>query len=115
MEIDTRLDLSRLTPELVVALLQLEPFGMNNPEPNFLAADLTIKKQNIINRTHLHWRLQSEGSPMQFNAIGFGLAGDRPVPAVGDRVDIVYFPRINVFNGNVSLQLYIKDYRPAAQ
>lgn len=113
MEIDATLELSRLTPELVVALSSLEPFGMNNWEPNFLATGLTIKKQNIINRAHLHWRLQCEGVALQFNAIGFGLANERQIPSVGDRVDIVYFPRINVFNGNVSLQLYIKDYRAA--
>jgi single-stranded-DNA-specific exonuclease len=113
MEIDAPLELSRLTPELVVALSSLEPFGMNNGEPNFLATGLTIKKQNIINRAHLHWRLQSEGVSLQFNAIGFGLASERQLPTAGDRVDIVYFPRINVFNGNVSLQLYVKDYRSA--
>jgi len=113
MEIDSILELARLTPELVVALLQLEPFGMNNAEPNFLATNLTIKKQNIINRSHLQWRLQCDGVPIQFNAIGFGLAGERSIPTVGDRVDIVYFPRVNFFNGNVSLQLYVKDYRPA--
>ncbi len=114
LEVDAVLDLSRLTPELVVALLQLEPFGMNNSEPNFLARNLIIKKQSVINRSHLHWRLSADGSPFQFNAIGFGLAGDRPLPAVGDRVDIVYFPRVNTFNGDVSLQLYVKDFRPAS-
>lgn len=111
MEIDAQLELANLTPELVVALSSLEPFGMNNWEPNFLASRLTVKKQNIVNRAHLHWRFQAEGSPLQFNAIGFGLANERQVPSVGDRIDIVYFPRINVFNGSVSLRLYVKDFR----
>ncbi len=113
LEIDAPLELARLTPELVVALLQLEPFGMNNAEPNFLARNLVIKKQNVVSRAHVQWRLQSDDSPLLFNAIGFGLAADRQLPSVGDRIDIVYFPRVNTFNGNVSLQLYVKDYRPA--
>ncbi len=115
LEIDSRLELDELTPELVVALSKLEPFGMSNPEPNFLASGLTIKKQNIINRAHLHWKLRKEGSSIIFDSIGFGLLNDREAPSVGDCVDIVYFPRINVWGGQVSLQLYVKDYRPSVQ
>jgi len=111
LEIDAQLELAKLTPELVVALSSLEPFGMNNWEPNFLATRLVVKKQNIVNRAHLHWRFQAEDCPLQFNAIGFGLANERQVPSIGDRIDIVYFPRINVFNGSVSLRLYVKDFR----
>lgn len=115
LDIDLELDLDKLTPELVVALSKLEPFGMNNPEPNFIARNVVIRKQNIINRAHLHWKLQSNDMNIFFNSIGFGLVNDeREAPAIGDVIDIIYFPRINVWGGNVSLQLYVKDFKRSA-
>ncbi len=111
LQIDNILDLDKLSPELVVALSKLEPFGMNNPEPNFIARNLVIKKQNIINRSHLHWKLKYDKSGFLYDSIGFSLLAEREPPNIDNIVDIVYFPRINVWGGNVSLQLYIKDYK----
>jgi len=111
LEIDYKVSLDKLTPDLVVALSKLEPFGMSNTEPNFAAYRVKIKKQSIINRSHLHWMLRAEDTNIDFDAIGFGLISDRPAPKVGDIIDIVYFPRINTWGGNVSLQLFIKDFR----
>lgn len=109
-DIDQELPLSELAPDLVVALSKLEPFGMNNQEPNFLASRVKILKQSIINRSHLHWKLGIEESGMSFNSIGFGLLNNKEAPEVGDYVDIVYFPKINTYGGNIALQLYVKDF-----
>ena len=109
-DIDEELPLLELAPDLVVALSKLEPFGMNNQEPNFLARRVKILKQSIINRSHLHWKLGIEESGMSFNSIGFGLLNSKEAPEVGDYVDIVYFPKINTYGGNITLQLYVKDF-----
>ncbi len=109
-EIDGELPLSELAPELIVALSKLEPFGMNNQEPCFIARNVQILKQSIINRSHLHWKLGADNTTMTFNSIGFGLLNGNEVPNQGDRIDIVYFPRINIYGGNITLQLYIKDF-----
>ena len=109
-EIDSELQLKELVPDLVVALSKLEPFGINNPEPNFLARNVKILKQSIINRSHLHWKLGAKNTNMTFNAIGFGLLNHGNAPVVGDTIDIIYFPRINVYGDNIMMQLYIKDF-----
>lgn len=109
-EIDAELPLSELAPDLIVALSKLEPFGMNNQEPNFLAKNVQILKQSVINRSHLHWKLGLPDTTMTFNSIGFGLLNETNSPNVGDYIDIVYFPRINTYGGNITLQLYIKDF-----
>lgn len=109
-EIDGELPLSELAPELIVALSKLEPFGMNNQEPCFIARNVQILKQSIINRSHLHWKLGADNTAMTFNSIGFGLLNGNEIPNQGDRIDIVYFPRINIYGGNITLQLYIKDF-----
>lgn len=109
-DIDAELPLNELAPDLIVALSKLEPFGMNNQEPNFLAKNVQILKQSVINRSHLHWKLGLPDTTMTFNSIGFGLLNEQNSPNVGDMVDIVYFPRINTYGGNITLQLYIKDF-----
>ncbi len=109
-EIDAELSLRELSPELIVALSKLEPFGMNNPEPSFIAKHVKILKQNMINKAHLHWKLGTDKTSLTFNAIGFGLLNNKTTPKVGDTVDIIYFPRINTYGGNITLQLYIKDF-----
>jgi len=111
LDIDAELNLEDLSPELVVAVSKLEPFGMNNPEPNFLARNVLIKKQNIINRSHFYWKLQGKNSSLIYNAIAFSLLDQKQMPVAGDKIDIIFFPRINNWNGSVSLQLYIKDFR----
>ncbi|MBO4441739.1 single-stranded-DNA-specific exonuclease RecJ [bacterium] len=112
-EIDASLPLKDLAPDLVVALSKLEPFGMSNSEPNFIARDVRIMKQTIINRAHLHWKLRAKDSPMIFNAIGFGLLNHSDRPKIGDLVDIIYFPKISTYGGNITLQLYVKDFQPS--
>jgi len=114
-DIDEVLPLNDLAPDLVVALSKLEPFGMNNQEPNFLARKVKILKQSIINRSHLHWKLGIEELGMSFNSIGFGLLNNKEAPEVGDYVDIVYFPKINTYGGNIALQLYVKDFAISAE
>ena len=109
-DIDAELPLNELAPDLIVALSKLEPFGMNNQEPNFLAKNVQILKQSVINRSHLHWKLGLPDTTMTFNSIGFGLLNEQNSPNVGDMIDIVYFPRINTYGGNITLQLYIKDF-----
>lgn len=109
-EIDGELPFNELAPDLIVALSKLEPFGMNNQEPCFIARNVRILKQSIINRSHLHWKLSAENTSMTFNSIGFGLINGKDTPNIGDLIDIIYFPRINTYGGNIALQLYIKDF-----
>ncbi|MCK5807581.1 single-stranded-DNA-specific exonuclease RecJ [bacterium] len=116
IEISAELPLNQLSPEQVVGLAQLEPYGMNNPEPNFLARKVVITKQSIINKAHIHWKLEMEGHKISYNSIGYGLLhNDVSPPKVGDYIDIIYYPRISMWGGNVALQLYIKDFRLSSE
>jgi len=56
---------------------------------------------------HLRLRLAKGGR--HFNAIAFRLAS-RQVPGM---VDIAFSPEMNEWNGNSTLQLRVKDLRPA--
>jgi single-stranded-DNA-specific exonuclease len=96
-----------ITPELARELKRLEPFGAGNPEPVLLMRALKVMDRRVLGDGHLRLRLAGNGR--HFNAIAFRLAS-RPVPGM---VDIAFFPEMNEWNGNSTLQLRVKDLRPA--
>jgi hypothetical protein len=56
---------------------------------------------------HLKLLLRSPQGGRPVDAIGFGMA---TVPvAQGGRIDLLYTPEINTWNGNANLQLRLKD------
>ncbi|MCE2470594.1 MAG: hypothetical protein J4G18_01595 [Anaerolineae bacterium] len=59
---------------------------------------------------HLKLRLAGEGAP-PIDAIGFGLGAWAQERL--DRIDCVYHPEINEWNGRRSLQMRLLDIRPA--
>jgi single-stranded-DNA-specific exonuclease len=59
LTIDAILDISDICLDLVRDLDRLRPFGMNNPEPLFLARHLKVVSSQIIGRSHRKMRLQS--------------------------------------------------------
>src|SRR5204862_6667360 len=53
-------DLDQVTPELFQALRRLEPFGVGNPEPVFIARDVFVKAPpRIMKERHVKLRLSA--------------------------------------------------------
>jgi single-stranded-DNA-specific exonuclease len=88
-------------------LERLAPFGMGNPEPNFVLRGARVISKRILKELHVKLVLDAGGKRIE--AIGFNMA-DRPVP---DVTDIAVSLQINEWNGRRNLQLRIKDLRPA--
>ena len=105
---DMELDASQIDETLSGELEQLKPFGMGNPEPVFLLRGAEIAGSRLLKGGHLKMTLVSQGR--SFDAIGFGLA-ERETGA--GRVDLLFSPSINLWNGKKSLQLVVKDLRVA--
>jgi single-stranded-DNA-specific exonuclease len=107
LDIDAEAHPDEITPEVARELKRLEPFGAGNPEPVFLMRGLQVMDRRVVGDGHVRLRLAGKGR--HFNAIAFRLAS-RPVPGM---VDIAFFPEMNEWNGNSTLQLRVKDLRPA--
>jgi single-stranded-DNA-specific exonuclease len=107
LDIDAEALPDDITPELARELKRLEPFGAGNPEPVLLMRALQVMDRRVVGDGHL--RLRLAGGGRHFDAIAFRLAS-RQVP---DKVDIAFFPEMNEWNGNSTLQLRVKDLRPA--
>ncbi len=115
VEYDTELDVGRLRPEVLAELRRLEPYGQGNPEPVFRASQAEVVTCGVVGDQsqgkagHLKLVLRSPDGGSPVDAIGFGM-GDRDITA-RQRVDVLYTPGINVWNGNASLQLRLRDIK----
>jgi single-stranded-DNA-specific exonuclease len=113
-EVDTELDLSMLNGETMAEVRRMEPYGQGNAEPVFLAQNAQVLSGRIVGGNpllgkpgHLRLLLRSSQGGRPIDAIGFGMA-DAPI-APGGRLNCLYTPEVNVWNGNASLQLRLKD------
>ena len=103
---DLELSAAQIVESLPMALERMKPFGMGNPEPVFLLKGTVVSGSRVLKGGHLKLTLSCGGR--SFDAIAFGLA-DKGVP--GGRLDLLFSPGINVWNGKGSLQLTVKDLR----
>jgi single-stranded-DNA-specific exonuclease len=105
--IDAELSFEEIGDPLLEELAKLEPHGPGNPEPVFLARTVTVASRRIVGEKHL--KLSLRQGQRALAAIGFGMA-NRPIED-GAALDILFFPEHNEWNGNVSLQLRLRDLR----
>ncbi len=116
IEVDAELDLSLLDAQTMTEVRRLEPYGQGNPEPIFFAPQAQVRALRIVGGNpllgkpgHLKLVLRSPRGGPPIDAIGFGMA-EVPV-AQGGKIDLLYTPEINVWNGATSLQLRVRDLR----
>ena len=111
MEIDAEIDFSEITPKLVRILKQFEPFGPQNMTPVFATQnvmDTGYPKYMGANEEHLRLFVKQQHSE-GFAAIGFNLAHKKNVIANRNLFQMAYCIDENEWNGQISLQLRLKD------
>ena len=87
----------------------LAPFGMGNPEPVLVVESVHAMQVKPVGDSHL--RFTACQGAFSHPAIAFGML-DRREEFQGE-VDLLVSPQINRYNGRESVQLRIKDVRPA--
>ncbi|MFY0482253.1 single-stranded-DNA-specific exonuclease RecJ [Flavobacterium sp. PLA-1-15] len=111
--IDAELNFSDITPKFIRILKQFEPFGPQNMTPVFISKsviDTGFGKK--IGQAEEHIRLfikqnNSEG----IAGIGFGLGNKLEITTHRQPFQAVYCIDENEWNGNVTLQLRLKDIK----
>ncbi len=107
LEVDVDVQPEDITQELALELKRLEPFGAGNPEPVLVLRRMNVVERRTVGDGHLRLRLSRDG--FTFTAIAFRMAASEPC----DMVDVAFFPEMNEWNGSTTLQLRVKDLRPA--
>lgn len=113
--IDVPMPLEYVTEGLVEELKRLEPFGQGNEKPLFAQKGLMIRSLRVLgkNRNVVKLGLVTDtGLSMDGLLFGDGDAVQREL-AGKDRIDIVYYPDVNEYNGNRTFQAVIRNYKAA--
>lgn len=110
--IDAEINLKDITPKFYRILKQFAPFGPGNMSPVFMTQDLTdtgFGKCVGADETHLKCQVKQEGGGPTFDVIGFNLGKKYEMIAHKKPFRAAYSIDQNEWNGNVSLQLKLKD------
>lgn len=108
---DAEVPLSDLKPELLEHLEYLQPTGYGNPEAVFVSRDVRVTNSRTVGAESKHLKLVVTDGRATIDAIGFRLGHLRSHLPL--RVDVLYTFESNEFNGRTSLQLNLKDVKPA--
>ena len=104
--------LSELNFELLKQLNYFEPFGYGNPDALFISRNLMVKTSRTVGADGKHLKIIFETEQgLSMDAIGFRLG---PLQStLPPCVDALYSFESNEYNGRTSLQLNLKDVKPA--
>jgi len=131
VRIDVAMPISYVTEELIAQIEALAPFGKGNERPVFAQKDVNLLSAKIMGKDRNVIKVVMETSD---GTIGEGIYFD--VPEFSENIinwfgqeeydkllhgwlnnvmlNIVYYPSINEFNGNKTIQFQIKRYSMAA-
>ncbi len=123
ISIDAEINLTNINERLVRLLNQFEPFGPQNMTPTFMTKNLKdtgYAKQLGKDEEHLKLFVKQSDSvglatldsaAPRVGAIGFGLGNKLELVKNQKSFEAVYCIDENEFNGNVTVQLRLKDLR----
>ncbi len=111
--IDAAMPFEYISDGLIEELARLEPFGQGNEKPQFAQKSMEVRSARVMGRSRNVVRLSL------VNERGYGMdavvftEGDRFMEEMGRnrRMDVVYYPTVNEYNGNRSLQVVVKAWK----
>ncbi|MDF2440053.1 MAG: single-stranded-DNA-specific exonuclease [Abditibacteriota bacterium] len=111
VQADCAVDGSDLSPMLVRDLEKLEPCGKGNAEPVLVLENAQIVDGKSMGEggAHLKWKIKS--GDRQFEAVWWRPGEKAMGFGIGKRIDLCFVPELNIWNGNTTLQLNIKEAR----
>ena len=128
VSIDMPLPINKINYKLIDEIALLEQYGKGNPKPNFAVKGLMVKAARILGKNNNVLKLNLTDGYLNIDGIYFGdieVALEIIKNKFGEyeynkmlngqtnmvKIDIVYFPDINEYNGRKSVQLLIQNIR----
>lgn len=107
---DFAADFSEITPAFVNMLERLAPFGEGNPHPVLLTEGCSLHSMRKIGAeaNHLSGRLFSNNIELDF--VAFEKAHRFSELISYDKLQVLYTPTLNVWNGTTKLQLKVIEF-----
>lgn len=114
LRVDAEVELDQMDWPVYEQLKRMEPFGMGNPTPVFVARGLRLAlPPRVLNEKHLKLRI-ANGS-RDWEAIGWRKAEQAKLLEGYAAIDLAFTLDENTWQGMSSLQMVIKDLQISAQ
>ncbi|GAA4801504.1 single-stranded-DNA-specific exonuclease RecJ [Litoribaculum gwangyangense] len=114
IKIDCKIDLDDITPKFYRILKQFAPYGPSNMTPVFMTENLVdtgYGKCVGTDETHLRLTVTQPNSNVRFVGIGFSMGDKFDIISEGKSFKAAYSLDENEWQGNVSLQLKLRDIK----
>lgn len=108
---DIEVTFSELKPELIEHLNLLQPTGQSNPPAHFVSYNVKVIRSRPVGREKSHLKLTLTDGTFTFDAIAFRQG--HWYEQMPGSIDVIYTFEVNEYNGRRTLQLNIKDLKPA--
>ena len=106
---EAQVNLIDLHPDLLNYYDILEPVGIGNPMPLFIARDIECRGIRRIGKTGDHLKMTISDGKISFDAVAFRFGEYYEQIQSALTIDILFSYDLNIYNGRKSLQLKIKD------
>jgi single-stranded-DNA-specific exonuclease len=112
IEIDAEISPPELSFQFSQDLRALEPFGAGNPRPVFMTRGWRVMSEpQVIKEQHLKMRVCGENN-RPFEAMWWrGIEEVEATPQMNQRIDLAYEFEANRWQGDIRLQLNVRDMR----
>jgi len=109
-KLDGEVEPSEITLRSVQELSKLEPFGMGNRTPEFVARDIDlVLKAPTKSPEHVRLTLR-KGSGPAFTAMAFGIGKRFEEVDPGSKIDVVFEACVDTWNGRESVKWHVRDF-----
>ena len=106
--VDAEISESELNFELIENMQILEPCGEGNPNPVLVMNELVLKSFRTMGANNNHSKFTLEKSGKTFEAVLWNNS-EQPIKN-GEKMDILFYPKINEYNSQRTIQLDIQDF-----
>ena len=110
IEADLEIDSSFISADLIDTISRLEPFGEGNKNPLFITKNLILNNVRTMGQKNNHLKIFCENEQNKPFECVFWNHSELNIPQ-GKTFDVVFYPKLNVFNGITTIQLDVQDIK----
>jgi single-stranded-DNA-specific exonuclease len=107
---DLEVEASEVTFAAVEEMRDMEPFGAANPEPIFVARDITITQIKATKSPQHVMLTMRNGSGKPIYGAGFGIGERLSEVAAGSAAHVLFRPTLDEWQGYTNLKWHVRDF-----
>ena len=112
VQIDAEFPLNEINEELILDIEKLEPYGQNFSKPTFAVKNVLTEITNVYGDSKNIIKLLFDSNGFKIKGILFGDYEELNSYLNKNKdLDILYYPKINEYRGNRSIEINMLDYR----